>query len=122
MVAPELWAATVFSTAGGRSERLIFFSAAKTERTKNKLVAAASPTACKMRISFSFNGYLGLTADVSRATLSPLSPLLPTPDPNLHQGILREHHFVSPSNEVRIHRHPGAVCPHRVAESSRLHG
>src|SRR6266853_4165452 len=95
MVAPKLWAATVFSTAGGRSERLIFFSAAKTERTKNKLVAAASPTACKMRISFSykqkircqceeklkaaprtfsFNGYLGLTADVSGATLSPFTP------------------------------------------------
>ena len=28
---------------------------------------------------------------------------------------------MSASNEVRIHRHPSAVCAHGVAESPRLH-
>jgi hypothetical protein len=40
MLAPELCAATAFSTSGGRSERVIRFSCAKAERARDRLATA----------------------------------------------------------------------------------
>src|SRR5260370_11536380 len=48
MVAPSLWAATVFSTAGGRSERLIFFSWAEA------VPASSSPQVANATNRFTF--------------------------------------------------------------------
>src|SRR5229473_970958 len=48
MVAPSLWAATVFSTAGGRSERLIFFSWA------DEIPASSNPLAANATNRFAF--------------------------------------------------------------------
>jgi RNase adaptor protein for sRNA GlmZ degradation len=42
-------------------------------------------------------------------------------DANLHRCILRENHFLSSGDEVRVQRYSRTVRAHPVTESARLH-
>src|SRR5262245_8528977 len=54
IVAPAAWAATVFSTAGGSCERLIFFSCADAAPANNSPLAAIAPIRLLENFEFMF--------------------------------------------------------------------
>src|SRR3989442_10956773 len=68
MVAPVLSAATVFSTAGGRSERLIFFSWADEVPANNSPLAAIATN----RLTFMFPPERGRFAPPLKQSYSPV--------------------------------------------------